>query len=181
MVQGVRPPGDDRSGRVGSGPRWTRHTTPPFDRPCTGPVRRKPIYAGHPLHGSTSGPFQSAKTKTEMSYSKCVSYLEMGKSRTWNGRACADAHGPTDADSLGGWQTLPYNSGQLDNSARRRPRGKALWLRPGRSAAQSSTVRFYSASRPRPSARTSPLITRAVLAINRPRPGTNVSQSTFTC
>lgn len=50
-----------------------------------------------------------------------------------------------------------------------------------RSAAQSSTVRFYSASRPRLSARTSPLIPRAVLAIHRPRPGTKVSQSTFTC
>lgn len=35
--------------------------------------------------------------------------------------------------TVSGGKPLPNNSGQLDNSARRRRWGKALWLRSGRS------------------------------------------------
>lgn len=48
--------GQETSGVGGSGPDLVgQATTPPIDRPCAGPVRSKPIYAGHPLHSSTSG------------------------------------------------------------------------------------------------------------------------------
>lgn len=115
----VRPPGDDRSGRVGSGPRWTRHDAAHSIGPALFPSGANRLHAGHPLHGSTSG--SSGKPRRRQ---KCIIpdvYRIWGWEEIKPGMEGPAEIGnrPTDADSLG-WRALPNNSGQLDDPVRRR-------------------------------------------------------------